>query len=124
MQPVDSAAAAYFNAVWRHLLILTFADDFSTTATGYYVDQGPIAFRIVADMLDRPDDPVWLNRSDPRQLRVRDDVLRAAMDDAAAELTERLGPEPTTWRWGALHTLTLSSRRPHRFRRASRSDSG
>jgi penicillin amidase len=109
MQPVDSAAAAYFNAVWKHLLELTFADDFAATATGYWFDQGPVAHRIVRGMLEHPDDPLWGNRTDPRSLRTRDDVLRAAMDDAAAELRDTLGTDPTAWRWGALHTLTLTN---------------
>ena len=34
MQPVDSAAAAYFNAVWGHLLQLTFAEDTRQRAVG------------------------------------------------------------------------------------------
>jgi penicillin amidase len=109
MQPIDSAAAAYFNVVWRHLLMLTYSDDFAATATGYWVDQGPVGYRILENMLDRPDDPLWVNRTDPRQLRTRDDVLRAAMDDAAADLTQQLGPDPATWRWGALHTITLTN---------------
>lgn len=108
MQPVDSAAAAYFNAVWRHLLMLTLGDDMTGTAVGAYIDEGPVTFRIVGDMLDRPDDRLWTDRSDPGRFRGRDDVLRAAMDDAAAELTTLLGPDPASWRWGALHTLTLT----------------
>lgn len=35
-------------------------------------------------------------------------MLRSAMDAAADELSERLGPDPVHWRWGALHTLTLT----------------
>jgi penicillin amidase len=37
------------------------------------------------------------------------DILSAAMADAAAELTDRLGRDPGKWRWGDLHTLTLTN---------------
>jgi penicillin G amidase len=108
-QPVDSAAAAYFNAVWRHLLALTFTDDLARTAADPDPDGGGRWFQAVAGMLDRPDDPLWANAADPRDLRTRDDVLRAAMDDASAELRDRLGSDPAGWRWGALHTVTLTN---------------
>lgn len=109
MQPVDSAAAAYFNAVWRHLLTLTFTDDISRTAADPDPDGGGRWFQVVGNLLEHPNDPLWANSTDPRHLTDRDDVLRAAMDDAAAELHDRLGPDPASWQWGQLHTLTLTN---------------
>ncbi|MDP9330190.1 MAG: penicillin acylase family protein [Actinomycetota bacterium] len=38
-----------------------------------------------------------------------DALLHAALEDAIAELRERLGDDPTGWRWGALHHLRLAS---------------
>jgi penicillin amidase len=38
---------------------------------------------------------------------IDDDLLRGALDDAATELRERLGEDPTGWTWGALHRLRL-----------------
>jgi penicillin amidase len=108
-QPVDSAAAAYFNAVWRSLLRLTFDDDLAGNPATLDVDGGGQWFDVVRDLLKQPDNPWWRNSADPRHLRTRDDVIRAAEDDAAAELTSTLGPDPTTWRWGALHQLTLEN---------------
>jgi len=37
-----------------------------------------------------------------------DDLLRTALVDALAELRERLGPDSSAWRWGALHRLALA----------------
>jgi penicillin amidase len=108
-QPADSAAAAYFNAVFRALLRLTFTDDLSRTAADPDPSGGGRWLDVVGGLLDRPEDPYWRNDADPRGLRTRDDVLRAAQDDAAAELTARLGPDPAGWRWGELHTLTLQN---------------
>ncbi|MFI5496353.1 penicillin acylase family protein [Actinoplanes sp. NPDC051859] len=106
-QPADSAPAAYFNAVWDRILELTIEPAFAGTPAGIRPDGGGQWYEIMRGMLARPDDPWWRNAADPRGLRTRDDVLRAALDDAAAELTGRLGDDPREWRWGDLHTLTL-----------------
>jgi penicillin amidase len=108
-QSTDSAAAAYFNAVWRHLLRLTFTDQLSDTAADPDPDGGGRWFEAVGGLLRRPDDVWWSNAKDPRGLRDRDQVLAAALDDAAAELTQKLGSDPGAWRWGDLHTLTLAN---------------
>ncbi|GAA3463943.1 penicillin acylase family protein [Saccharothrix longispora] len=108
-QPADSAPAAYFNAVWRNLLRLLFVDELTNGAPKVDVDGGGQWFEVVRALLERPDDPFWTNETDPRGLRGRDAVLRAAMDDAARELTDRLGDDPRGWRWGDLHQLTLKN---------------
>jgi len=36
-------------------------------------------------------------------------MLAKAMADAVDELTERLGDDPSSWRWDELHTLTLTN---------------
>jgi penicillin amidase len=107
-QQPDSAAAAYFNAVWRNLVRLTFGDELSVTPANAPSGSGRW-FDLVHRIIDRPDDPWWRNEKDPRNLRTRDDVLRAALQDADAELRDRLGDDPTDWQWGALHTLTLKN---------------
>ena len=38
-----------------------------------------------------------------------DDLLRAALEDAVGDLRERLGDDPSGWRWGALHRLRLTT---------------
>ncbi len=48
--------------------------------------------------------PAWLR--DPAGW-LDDDLLHAALADALAELRERVGPDTTEWRWGALHRLAL-----------------
>jgi penicillin amidase len=41
-------------------------------------------------------------------VEARDDVLRRALDAALDQLTERLGPDPSAWRWGALHRVVFA----------------
>ncbi len=100
----DSAGAAAFNATWRHLLAGTFHDELPEWAwpsgTGRW-------WEVVRGLIAQPDAAWWDDRSTPER-ETRDQVLRRAMADAHAELTDRFSPDPTDWRWGAMHTLTLT----------------
>lgn len=98
-----SAAAAYFNAVWRHLLKLTFDDELpqAAEATG-----GARWMAVVADLLDDPTNAFW-DDVDTDPVERRDDVLRQAMRDARDELTSLQSPNPDEWSWGRLHALEL-----------------
>ncbi|WP_435107961.1 penicillin acylase family protein [Nocardiopsis synnemataformans] len=95
----DSAAAAFYNATWRHLLPLLFDElgeqDMNGDSRGMYV---------VGRLLEDPESPWWRGA----EASGREEVLAAAMDAAARELTELLGEDPADWRWGDLHTLTAT----------------
>jgi penicillin amidase len=98
-----SAAAAYYNAIWRHLLLDTF-DEFS--------DDDAVApggddrwFEVMRPLLQNPDDPWWDLKSTPEKEK-RDDILAKAMSDAVKELSDLQGETATDWNWGDLHTLT------------------
>jgi penicillin amidase len=100
----DSAASAAFNATWRALLGRTFHDELPAWA---WPSGGGRWWEVVRGLLDDPQNAWWHDESRP-QRQTRDDVLLLAMADAHAELTDRLGSDPSRWRWGALHTLTLT----------------
>ncbi len=100
----DSAAAAYFNAVWRQLLSRTF-DELPADRKPNGSDRW---WLVVTDLLSQPDSPWWDNRSTPA-VETRDDILGQAMTAATAELTKKLGDDPAGWRWGAIHTLYLQN---------------
>lgn len=104
-QETDSAAAAYFNAVWKALLQRTFADDlpddFPITGEGRY-------FEVVRRLLETPDDPFWDDVTTADVVETRDDILDLAIRDARDDLTQRQGKDPSTWGWGRLHALTLT----------------
>jgi len=101
-QPANSAPAAFFNATWRHLLARTF-DELPDDAQA---EGGARWFEVVRGLLADPASPWWDDRDTPATEQ-RDDILRAAMEDAHKELTDRLGGTPSAWRWGDLHTLEL-----------------
>ncbi|MBB5869520.1 penicillin amidase [Allocatelliglobosispora scoriae] len=100
-QPESSAAAAYYNAVWKHLLILTFDE----LGTDYVPDGGDRWFEVVRSLLDKPESPWWNDRTTSATEK-RDDILAKAQDAAFTELAEAQGTDPLAWKWGEMHTLT------------------
>ncbi len=97
----DSAAAAYFAAVWKTLLSLTFADDLPD---GDMPDGGSRWLEVVRGLLDDPDSEWWDDRTTPGLLEGRDEILYQAMVTARLELTQQLGRDADEWRWGRLHS--------------------
>ncbi|GAA3630499.1 hypothetical protein GCM10022223_55310 [Kineosporia mesophila] len=103
-QPTDSAAAAYFNTVWAKLLDLTFSDELPE---GFKPDGGDRWFEVVRELMKQPRDEWWDDGRTDDVVETRDEVLRRAMTSARLELTQRLGKDPSKWRWGKLHRVTL-----------------
>jgi penicillin G amidase len=105
-EPADSAAAAYFNAVWSELLQMTFANKFPTDVSedDLGLDGGDRWFEVVETILTQPDSPWWDNPKTP-QRETRDSILTAALEKARLDLTAQLGPDPSSWQWGKIHTL-------------------
>jgi penicillin amidase len=101
-QPDSSAPAALYNAFWRNLLVRTF-DELPADRRPSGNDRW---WEVVRSLVDQPNSPWWDDHTTPT-VETRDTVLGAAMHDAVAELTERLGDDPASWRWGDLHTLEL-----------------
>ncbi len=99
-QPVDSAAAAFFNSVWANLLRLTFWDDMPE---GFAPDGGGRWLEVVRGLLEKPQSPWWDDRSTINVVESRDEVLGQALIQARRQLTVSLGKEPTRWEWGRLH---------------------
>ncbi|MFC4122361.1 penicillin acylase family protein [Nonomuraea zeae] len=103
-QGLDSAPAAYFNAVWRQVLTLTFNDDLPEQARPSGGDRW---YEVVRRLLDAPSDPFWDDVTTKNRTETRDDILRQALASAHQELAERLGTDVKSWRWGDLHQLEL-----------------
>ncbi|WP_240665779.1 penicillin acylase family protein [Agromyces sp. LHK192] len=100
---LDSAEAAYFAVFWRNLLAGMFGGlPEATRPAG-----GDRWYSVVGTLLGEPDSPWW---ADPGSgASGRDAVIGAALDAAWAESAERMGDDPGRWRWGRLHTLTLTN---------------
>jgi penicillin amidase len=100
---VDSAPSAYFNAFWRNLQEPLFNDELTPDARS----NGSGRWWVVVDELwQAPDDPWWDDTRTPER-EDRDATVRAALEAAASELTERFGSGTADWAWGRMHTLTV-----------------
>ncbi|KAA1428482.1 penicillin acylase family protein [Nocardioides antri] len=105
-QQAGSAAAAYYNVVWRELLARTFHDELTDELRP---DGGQRWFAVVTDLLTRPGDPWWDDVETEEIVETRDDVLEASLRAARDVLTARQSPNAEEWTWGALHRLDLRS---------------
>jgi penicillin amidase len=96
----SSAAAAYFNAVYRQLMRLTFdelpADHRANGDDRWWV--------VLTGLLKTPDAAWWDDRSTPT-IETRDDIVHEALVAAGDELVAAQGKDPAAWRWGRMHTL-------------------
>ncbi len=101
-----SAAAAYYNVLWRNLLDLTFNDELTGDLRP---DGGQRWFAVMTDLLDRPEDQFWDDQETEEDVERRDDILRQALADARDDLTSLQSPNPDEWTWGGLHELDLRS---------------
>jgi penicillin amidase len=103
-QPMESAPAAFFNAVWKQMVARMFdaaADTDVISASGDDKD-----WQVIQRIWDQPNDFWWDDKTQPGT-QTRDQTLQASMAAAVDELTGLQGSDPSTWRWGALHTLVL-----------------
>ena len=91
-----SVAAGVFNVWSRHIALRALEPRLGEELfRRYHVDREVFQCEVLPALLRDP--AGWLD----------DDVLHAALADALAELRERLGPDPSAWRWGALHHVAL-----------------
>jgi penicillin amidase len=105
-QPVDSAAAAYFNAIWRHMVLRMF--DAATESEDITASGGDQFWQVIKNIWDTPGDFWWDDKTTP-EVEGRDAMLATAMIEAQAELNELQGDSPADWNWGGIHTLTLTN---------------
>jgi penicillin amidase len=100
----SSAAAAYYNAVWRNLCELLFDDELPADMKA---DGGARWRAAVQNLLADPKSAWWDNKLTPNVTEGKDEILRQALVQARLELTKELGKDPSQWQWGKLHRLTL-----------------
>lgn len=105
---VDSAAACVYQAWCHHVADLVLrpalGDALFTHLYGRGVSTGTWRALVLPGLLERPT-ARWFGADGTE---ARDDVLRRALDAALDELEERLGPDPSAWRWGDLHRVVFA----------------
>jgi penicillin G amidase len=103
-QSADSPAAAYYNAVWRETLALTFHDELQESV---WPDGGDRWFEVMRNLLADPQNPWWDNVETEAVVETRDDILLTAMSQARDELTRLQARRSEEWSWGHLHQMDL-----------------
>ncbi|MGI8675368.1 MAG: penicillin acylase family protein [Nocardioidaceae bacterium] len=103
-QPADSGPAAYFNAVWRDLLRLTFHDQLPEEVWPTGDERW---FEVIRRLLAQPDSVWWDDVTSTEVRETRDDVLLAALEQGRDHMTELQARDPEKWSWGHLHRLEL-----------------
>lgn len=99
-QGAGSAPAAYFNAVWKEVLARTFDE----LPADYKPTGGDRWFEVVRLLLRDPSSAWWDDKSTPAVEHAQD-ILAASLKAAAASLSG----DPSSWKWGDLHKLTLQN---------------
>ena len=105
-QTPGSAAAAYYNAVWRNTLSLTFHDELKESA---WPDGGGRWFEVMRRLLADPTSHWWDDVNTDGVIETRDDILQQAMADARDELVRRQARRAVDWTWGHQHRLDLQN---------------
>jgi penicillin amidase len=105
-QDADSAPAAYYNAVWRHLLAGIFHDELTGDLRP---DGGDRWFEVLQVILIDKQAIWWDDVRTDDVLELREEVMVDAMTAATAEVSDTLGDDLGSWRWGDLHELELTN---------------
>jgi penicillin G amidase len=98
----DSAAAAVFNAFWRHFLQNTFNDELPER---YWPDGGSRWNDIMRHMDDSS--AWWDDISTMDKVETRDDIMRKSFEQGVDELEAIFGKDASNWNWGEMHASTF-----------------
>jgi penicillin G amidase len=105
-EPAGSAPAAYYNAVWKNTLALTFHDQLQKaiwpTGDGRW-------FEVMRRLLAEPNNPWWDDVTTDGVVETRDDILAQAMSQARDELVRRQARRAVDWTWGHQHQMNLEN---------------
>ena len=102
----DSPAAAIYGAWLVRMCDRVFQDKLGAALYREYAARARITFALY-QLMGRPND-AWFSEIGDPAVRGRDAIAGRALDDAARDLASRFGSDPTSWRWGDLHTITFA----------------
>ncbi len=102
----DSVAASIYQVIYNRLLINLFASEMGPDLFAQYRDIFGFHVLALPHVLGDPHSPWMIQVRGPGRPSVQQ-VLDRSVSEAVDELTARLGPDQSTWRWGRLHTATF-----------------
>jgi penicillin amidase len=93
----DSAAAAVYEVWIANHLGWALAKEVAPKAADI-IAPDPASISAIVALLEKPDAALG-----PEPAAARDRILRDSLASAVADVTEKLGADSTSWRWGRLH---------------------
>jgi penicillin amidase len=110
---VNATAASLTDAFFLKLIENTFKPFLGEAAYDNFLKLENFPVRVTQRLLQTPS--VWF-QSDGGSMVYRDSLITASMKQTVDFLTQTHGDDPSQWRWGNLHTVTLA---PPLFREAA-----
>jgi penicillin amidase len=98
----DDIPSSIFHPWLVHLIRNTFRDEMGDDLFHDYVLLVNVPLRAIARLMNEEQSP-WFDDVTTEAVESRDDIIRASLIRAVADVRERLGDDPRRWRWGALH---------------------
>lgn len=93
-----------FGPLWRHAKVPVTKDPDLAISDALT----PLVEDLQVSTLDGAPAP-WLVDPVTHKLRTTDALMRSALTDALHTLSQHLGPDPATWRWGRMHKRLFAS---------------
>ena len=104
---IESVGALIFEEFYRNLTVALMRDEMGEELFNEYLGSGYLVRFAVNQLWRTADSPWWDNTATPDVRETKGEITLAAFRTIVGGLTERIGPEPSTWKWGSEHTLTL-----------------
>ena len=102
---MDSPAAALYMSFWQNMITNAVQDDLPDF---YHIDVDSGAKEIFRQLVSMPNDS-WWDDSSTSQTESMEDIFRLTLEESFRELQKELGKDPSTWKWGDLHTITFEN---------------
>jgi penicillin amidase len=107
----ESPAATLFNAFYFRMMENTFADEVGVPLWLDHLSQSYIIYipdLLLTRIIDRDGHILFDNVTTTHQKETRSTIIVKSMEEAVAELTQRLGDNPQDWAWGKVHRMAFT----------------
>ena len=106
----DSVAASIYHVFYVKLLKNTLQDDLGDKLFSDYLHPmggtGDVHAVFMESIIKDADSP-WFDDVRTGQKETRNDIIESSLAEAVAELSGRLGNDPSAWEWRKIHTTTF-----------------
>ncbi len=110
----NSQVPAIYAVFLQHLIQNTYEDEMGKNLMKEYVFIANVPYRSLPALLEK-NNSEWFDNISTPEIENRNDIIRKSLEDAIADLSEKLGNDLTYWQWGKLHKVVFK----HLFSKAS-----